>query len=65
MFVFIWMALKFQDTASEPVKWSERGRSIQQPFYNFLPPANAVNGLQEGTANSNGKQAEVDLNLKL
>lgn len=58
---------KFQDTAaSEPVKWSEQGRSMQQPFYNFLPAASAVNDLPAGTANSNGKQEEaIDLNLKL
>ncbi|XP_074373529.1 protein SPEAR2-like [Apium graveolens] len=55
-----------QDTASELIKWSEHGRSMQRPFYNFLPAASAVNGLPEGTANSNGKQGEtVDLNLKL
>lgn len=80
MFIFILMALKyrdsilvktlldfkFQDTVNEQVKWSELGRSIQQPFYNFLPASSAANGLPAGTANSNGKQAEaVDLNLKL
>lgn len=59
-------ALPYQDTANEPVKWPEQGRSIQQPFYNFLPEASAVNGLPAGTANGNGKQTEaVDLNLKL
>lgn len=80
-FIVIWTALMswfhlsgtiigfiiFQGTTDDPVHWPGPSRSIQQPFFSFLPSANTQNGQSAGTiSNSNGEVVEsVDLNLKL
>lgn len=60
-------ALPYQGTTDDPVHWPGPSRSIQQPFFSFLPSANTKNGQSAGTiSNSNGEVVEsVDLNLKL